>query len=284
MQGLFGKPDYAEALKWLTKAASRENHESEYFLGLMYQFGEGVTKDNATALTWYQKAADAGFPAAEVNLSGMYLFGQGVPVDNAKAFTLMESAANQGLALAQMNMSKFYSDGIGVPRDFDKAQAWRAKAAAGGYPTAVCEESLITLSGRPSDADRTKALAALQFNAKTGDGVCVNNLAWYLATTAGAKSEDLDQADQMLGQLMVKQPNQSQLLDTLAAVKAAEGDYAAAIGDEQKAIDALPANVDADGFRKDAAERIALFKAGKPYIAPPVIATTPAPIEATKGP
>jgi hypothetical protein len=139
---------------------------------------------------------------------------------------------------------------------------------------------MTELYRRPSDADRVSALAALQSNAKTGDQVCVNNLGWYLAITEGVKPEDLTQAGEMMEKLVADHPSQSQLLDTLAAVKAAEGDYAAAASDEQKAIDALPADANADGFRKEAAARIALYKSGRPYVAPPANSTT-APVSAT---
>ncbi len=65
---LYGQCDveknYHEAIQWFTKA-SEKHPESQFFLGLMYEGGQGVKKDLQAALKWYQKAASAGFQDAK---------------------------------------------------------------------------------------------------------------------------------------------------------------------------------------------------------------------------
>ena len=57
----FGKnnvrQDYAEAAKWFRRAAKKGEANSQFFLGMMYEKGEGVPQDDDEALTWYRKAA-----------------------------------------------------------------------------------------------------------------------------------------------------------------------------------------------------------------------------------
>jgi TPR repeat protein len=54
-----------EAVKWYHKAAGQEHAESQYFLGLGYFFGEGVSKNEAEAAKWFQKAAQKGHADAQ---------------------------------------------------------------------------------------------------------------------------------------------------------------------------------------------------------------------------
>jgi TPR repeat protein len=49
--------DYAKALYWLSKAANQGIDESYYQLGMMYELGQGVTKNEDNALLLYEKAS-----------------------------------------------------------------------------------------------------------------------------------------------------------------------------------------------------------------------------------
>ena len=44
-----GEADYAEAMKWATKAADQGIRGGMYLIGMMYDQGEGVGKDAAVA-------------------------------------------------------------------------------------------------------------------------------------------------------------------------------------------------------------------------------------------
>jgi len=56
----WGAPqDYAEALKWLRRAAAQGNRYAQSNLGFMYRDGEGVQKDYVQAHMWFNLAAAA---------------------------------------------------------------------------------------------------------------------------------------------------------------------------------------------------------------------------------
>ena len=74
-------------------------------LGLMYDNGQGVPKDEAEAVKWYRKAADQGNASAQFNLGLMYDNGQGVPKDKAEAYKWWLLAGAQGDEQAKKNIS-----------------------------------------------------------------------------------------------------------------------------------------------------------------------------------
>src|ERR1700704_2814878 len=73
--------DYAAALKLLLPLAEQGNPQAQNDLGMIYENGQGVAKDERQALAWYRKAADQGFDKAEFNLGAMYDLGGGAPQD-----------------------------------------------------------------------------------------------------------------------------------------------------------------------------------------------------------
>ena len=59
-------------------------------LGVMYENGRGVAKDEARAVELYQAAADQGLAAAQCYLGVMYENGRGVAKDEARAVAPVE--------------------------------------------------------------------------------------------------------------------------------------------------------------------------------------------------
>ena len=98
--------DYATALREWTPLAEQGIAAAQFFLGLMYRNGHGVTQDYKTAIKWYTLAAQQGFAAAQYNLSVMYDSGQGVIQDNVYAHMWYNIAASQGGKVAGENRNK----------------------------------------------------------------------------------------------------------------------------------------------------------------------------------
>ena len=57
-QGLFGKVDFQEALRWFRKSAAQGDPDAQVGLGQMYEDGEGVKQNYLVAAKWYRKAAE----------------------------------------------------------------------------------------------------------------------------------------------------------------------------------------------------------------------------------
>jgi len=89
----YQKGDYATALRLLRPLAAQGDAAAQYNLGLMYDEGRGVTRDDAQAVNWYRKAADQGDANAQNNLGFMYAEGRGVAQDYVLAYMWINLAA-----------------------------------------------------------------------------------------------------------------------------------------------------------------------------------------------
>ena len=75
----YEKKDYEAALKEWEPLAEQENSvDAQYMLGKMYLRGEGVLKDYAEAAKWIRKAAEYGDPDAQSDLGKLYMVGRGL--------------------------------------------------------------------------------------------------------------------------------------------------------------------------------------------------------------
>lgn len=89
------------ALKIFVPLAETNNHAyAQYFLGRMYERGEGVPQDRKTAAEWYRKAAEKGVNDAQFRLASMYESGDGVQKDMEYAYGWYSVAAHLGSAKA----------------------------------------------------------------------------------------------------------------------------------------------------------------------------------------
>ena len=113
----------------LQHAAEGGNWAAQYELGMRYEQGRDVTKDEAQAVAWFRKAADQGHDMALLMLGQAYEFGRGVDKDPVQAFTWYKKAADDGQPSAEAALSRLYGSGTGVAKDHDAALSWDRKAA-----------------------------------------------------------------------------------------------------------------------------------------------------------
>jgi len=132
-RNVYGKDvpqDYNEAMKWYRLSAEQGDAESQYFLGVMYDLGQGVLPDYKEALKWYRLSAAQGDANGQWSLGTMYLDGQGVLQDYKEALKWYRLSAEQGAANGQWSLGAMYLDGQGVAQDFVVAYMWFNIAAA----------------------------------------------------------------------------------------------------------------------------------------------------------
>jgi len=81
-------------------AAEQGYAPAQFHVGFMYEYGEGVPRDDKQAAFWYRKAAEQGDVDAQFVLGTKYHSGQGVTQDIVLAYTLFRLAAASGDAQA----------------------------------------------------------------------------------------------------------------------------------------------------------------------------------------
>jgi TPR repeat protein len=102
------------AVKEFRAAADAGEADAQFNMGLMYEQGIGVAKDEKEALAWYRKSAEQGNANAQFNLGVLYENGRGTAVDFAQANEWYRKASVQGDALALGNLGMLYLRGDGV--------------------------------------------------------------------------------------------------------------------------------------------------------------------------
>ena len=111
---VYTRGEYEAALNIWLPLAEQGDVDAQYYLGLMYNVGEGVAADNAEAVRWYRRAAEQGDPYAQDSLGTMYDFGEGVPVDDVEAVRWYRLSAEQNYVGAQYSLALMYDYGEGV--------------------------------------------------------------------------------------------------------------------------------------------------------------------------
>lgn len=99
----YKKGDFVNSLKEFQPLADQGDADAQYYLGLMFARGKGVSKDYIQAVNWYTKAAEQGHTKAQHNLGFLYASGQGVVQDYTKAYAWWNLAALQGDEDAKQN-------------------------------------------------------------------------------------------------------------------------------------------------------------------------------------
>lgn len=92
-QGIGVGKDEKEAIEWYTKSAIQENSAAQFNLGVLYENGRGTQIDYAKANKWYRKASVQGDPLAIGNLGMLYVRGQGVQENKVAGVALLLMSA-----------------------------------------------------------------------------------------------------------------------------------------------------------------------------------------------
>ena len=102
------------AYKEFREAAEEGHADAQFNLGLMYEHGIGVGKNEKEAIVWYLKAAEQGSAFAQYNVAVLYENGRGTSVDFTQANNWYRKASAQGDSLAIGNLGMLYARGQGV--------------------------------------------------------------------------------------------------------------------------------------------------------------------------
>lgn len=223
--------DYKEAFKWFMKAALKDDSESQYMIGVMYNDGLGVLKDVNKAIEWYQKSSDKGYVDAKYALALLYHtgndgvgkdeplalklylevlsktdFGYGynnvgymyetgaanLPVNYKIAMEYYLKADKFGCSSATNTIGIFYLNGYGVEKDYAKAFQWLTKAMEDGSVQAIAELGKMYFHGQ--FVERDQEVAYDLFKSAMDLGHEPSSIQWYLDqinTTSGVPVADM---------------------------------------------------------------------------------------------
>lgn len=162
----FNSQDYTTAFKWWLKAADKGYAVAQYSVGMCYEYGYGVSKNDEEAVKWFRKAAEQGYAPSQ-NVMGYYYYKE--EKDLNKAFEWFEKAAKQGDAEAQLKVGCFYQMGWSVDKDMKEALNWYMKSADQDYAPAQFVLGMCYLEGNDIPRDYDKGIALIESAAKQGN-------------------------------------------------------------------------------------------------------------------
>ncbi|MCD9149784.1 SEL1-like repeat protein [Pseudophaeobacter flagellatus] len=190
----FPAADPGRAAVLLRRAAVRGDPAAQYYLGLLYSTGQGVTADPIEAQTWMQVAAENGEAEAQFLLSQAYASGAGsspeagtskagtsesgalaphkglgLAKDPAAALRWLQAAARAGHGEAQYYLAYALDRGQGVARNPADALNWLRRAAEGGFLRAQVALGQKYLKGDGVTANPDEALRWLALGVGAGD-------------------------------------------------------------------------------------------------------------------
>jgi TPR repeat protein len=143
----------------MLQAARSGDSSSQYGIALVYEYGGvEISQDRGTALHWFEEAGKSNVPGACFYLGLKYEYGNGVPKDLKKAACLYECAARQDWPAAQYFLASMYEKGKGVQQSIPLALAWFDLAAQWGYPGAASEFSRISSAHAFNDLNTFKKI------------------------------------------------------------------------------------------------------------------------------
>ena len=111
--------------------------EARYHIGVSYETGDGITKNERLALSYYQLAADDGNADAMNKLGECAYYGIGREKNYDEAFTLFEQASDSGSSDALYNLGLCYENGTGIVKDARIAYSYFQLAADSGNGNAI---------------------------------------------------------------------------------------------------------------------------------------------------
>ncbi len=124
----YDKEDYTNAVPCFRKAAEQGHIDAQYFLGVCYHWGLGVSKNDCEAEKLWRKLAVQGDPDGEYALGLCYKEGICVPMNYDQAVKWFQKSASQNHALAWRQLGWCYKNGEGVPQNLDEAKKCFRKA------------------------------------------------------------------------------------------------------------------------------------------------------------
>ncbi len=170
------------------QAIQLDNMIGSFNLGLVYEYGKGVSVDYNKARELYTKAALAGHKQAMVQLAGLYFNGLGVSRDPQEALEWYKKAASLNERDALYQLGLLAETGVTMPLNLNEAMQFYKRAATLGNEKAMLALARIYQYGLAGNANPVEAQKLYQQLANQGNAYAQYKLAMIYYYQNDAKS------------------------------------------------------------------------------------------------
>ncbi|KAI8803839.1 hypothetical protein BJ742DRAFT_471254 [Cladochytrium replicatum] len=175
--------DPSQAVSYLRQASEKGHVDACYKLGLMYNYGNGVTVDKKEAVRLFRQAAFENHPRAQYELGKLHLVGaEGLARSPPTAIKYLEKAASQGLSDAEYELGRILLWGEDYPRDPLVGIKMLSRASVKGHTGARVSlaewhlDSAASADARKKQADIEEAVRLLRLASEDGNGKALTML------------------------------------------------------------------------------------------------------------
>lgn len=188
---------------------SNGDAKAQYLLGIRFEYGRGVPKDERQAQEWYSKAAENGHAGAkcrkaaenghadaQFKLGVRLANGLGILRDDWQAVKWYQKAAEQGHSSAQFELGYMLEEGLGVPKDERKAEEWYRMARKQKYATIAGK---FRREYEEAEQGRVEAQFNIALMLQTGRGVAKDERQAFMWYRKAASSGDVDAQNNLAG-------------------------------------------------------------------------------------
>jgi len=169
--------NYTKAREYYQKSAEANIDGAYYMLGNIYYSGIGVEVDYLKAKEWFLKAAKQNIAGAQYFLGVIHRYGKGVEKNNTEAHQWFSTAAVLGSNWGKYELARSYHYGWGVDKDIEKAIKWYSQSADDGFLQSQKELAKMYRNGWGVEMDIPKSVIYFKQAAAQGDSDSLLSLA-----------------------------------------------------------------------------------------------------------
>lgn len=145
-------------------------------------------------------AAKVGHVYAQYNVGLMYEQGLGISKNDKEAFYWYNESAIQGNSAAQFNLGVCFENGIGTTVYFEKANEWYRKASVQGDGLAVGNLGMLYIRGQGVNENKVAGIALLLMST-TMDTSSENKARNNISTTSGLTAAMITKAQALSNEM-----------------------------------------------------------------------------------
>lgn len=261
--GEAGVRDYPRAIELLTLADAKDRGEATFYLARAHDEGNGVAKDYVKARRLFERSSELG-SSDGIRVMGMfYLVSKGADKNPKKGVEYLERAAGKDNFLAAYQLAHEYLNNEHLPLNYGEARSWFEFLANKNIPIGNLWLSQLYEKGLGVEQDSSQANRLVSGARQRSTPDTINQFSWELVTHKNKAIRNGPRAVSLMESLLANpSENTSARLDTLAAAYAEVGRFQDAMNAQNRAIGALPMNVDV-AKRREYERHLQKFKDGK---------------------
>lgn len=173
---LYTRGDYTAAFPKCADEATDNQATPDvwFYLGHMYDNGDGTATDAGEAFIWYEKAAGANHPKAQYNLAVAYLQGRGTSPDEGRAISWLNKAAANGDIDAPEVLAAYYMKNS----QYEQAVIWliAANRAKPGNRDTEYDLAVLLLKGQGTKQNIPAGIKYMELSATHGHQAAIKKM------------------------------------------------------------------------------------------------------------